>query len=109
MEFIPTGAMDIPLSQQAIIYNGELFNQELNEVTKLIYQWIFLIVKIGVKSKQLIKMEKLLSAIHTDIQKRWSVEDMAVWMQCSEQYLRRLFMKYTGKTPKEYYLDARLG
>src|SRR5471030_156266 len=127
MEFIPTGAMDIPLSQQAIIYNGELFNQELNEVTKLItseealnknlavafitkliYQWIGLIVQTGVKGKQLIQMEKLLSALHTDIQKRWSVAEKAVWMQCSEQYLRRLFMKYTGKTPKEYYLDARL-
>lgn len=33
---------------------------------------------------------------------------MAQWMQCSEQYLRRLFLRYTGKTPKEYYLDARL-
>lgn len=127
MEFIPTGAMDIPLYQQAIIYNGELFNQELSDVTKLItseaalnknlavafitkliYQWICLIVQTGVKGKQLIQMEKLLSAIHTDIQKRWTVEEMAQWMQCSEQYLRRLFMKYTGKTPKEYYLDARL-
>jgi len=127
MEFIPTGAMDIPLYQQAIVYNGELFNQELNDVTKLItseaalnknlavafitkliYQWICLIVQTGVKGKQLIQMEKLLSAIHTDIQKRWTVEEMAQWMQCSEQYLRRLFMKYTGKTPKEYYLDARL-
>ena len=33
---------------------------------------------------------------------------MAQKMQCSEQYLRRLFLRYTGKTPKEYYLDARL-
>lgn len=127
MEFIPTGAMDIPLSQQAIIYNGELFNQELVEVTalitsevelnknlavafitKLIYQWVCLIVQTGVKGNQLRQMEKLLSLIHTDIQKRWTVAEMAQWMQCSEQYLRRLFLKYTGKTPKEYYLDARL-
>ncbi|MGQ7114045.1 helix-turn-helix transcriptional regulator, partial [Escherichia sp. TWPC-MK] len=27
---------------------------------------------------------------------------------CSEAWLRRLFLRYTGKTPKEYYLDARL-
>ncbi|AJQ99408.1 putative transcriptional regulator yidL [Enterobacteriaceae bacterium bta3-1] len=33
---------------------------------------------------------------------------MAEWLQCSQQHLRRLFLKYTGKTPKEYYLDARL-
>jgi AraC-like DNA-binding protein len=127
MEFIPTGAMDIPLSQQAIIYNGELFNQELSEVTalitsgielnktlavafitKLIYQWVCRIVQTGVKGSQLRQMEKLLSLIHTDIRKRWTVAEMAQWMQCSEQYLRRLFLKYTGKTPKEYYLDARL-
>lgn len=128
MEFIPTGIMEIPLSQQAIIYNGELFNQELSQVTelitsdidlnknlavafitKLIYQWVCLIVQTGVKGQQLRQMEKLLSLIHTDIQKRWTVAEMAQWMQCSEQYLRRLFLKYTGKTPKEYYLDARLG
>ncbi|MCT4713962.1 helix-turn-helix transcriptional regulator [Enterobacteriaceae bacterium H18W14] len=127
MEFIPTGAMEIPLSQQAIIHNGELFNKELSEITtlitsdealnknlavafitKLIYQWVCLIVQTGTKDKQLIQIEKLLSLIHTDIQKRWTVSEMADWMQCSEQYLRRLFMKYTGKTPKEFYLDARL-
>jgi AraC-like DNA-binding protein len=127
MEFIPTGAMEIPLSQQAIIYHGETFNKELSEITtlitsavamnknlavafitKLIYQWVCLIVQTGTKDKQLIQIEKLISLIHTDIQKRWTVSDMAEWMQCSEQYLRRLFMKYTGKTPKEFYLDARL-
>ncbi len=127
MEFIPTGAMEIPLSQQAIIYNGDLFNKELIEITeliisdvalnknlavafitKLIYQWVCLIVQTGSKDKRLIKIEQLLSAIHTDIQKRWTVAEMAQWMQCSEQYLRRLFQKYTGKTPKEFYLDARL-
>lgn len=127
MEFIPTGAMEIPLSQQAIIYNGDIFNKELAEVTelicseislnknlavafitKLIYQWVCLIVQTGTKDKQLIQIEKLLSLIHTDIQQRWTVTQMAEWMQCSEQYLRRLFLKYTGKGPKEYYLDARL-
>lgn len=127
MEFIPTGAMKIPLSQQAIIYNGDVFNKELGEITalitsdealnknlavafitKIIYQWVCLIVQTGTKDKQLIQIEKLLSLIHTDIQKRWTVSEMAAWMKCSEQYLRRLFMKYTGKSPKEYYLDARL-
>ncbi|PLR35062.1 AraC family transcriptional regulator [Chimaeribacter californicus] len=127
MEFIPTGAMRIPLSQKAVIYNGEVFNKDLCEVTrligledslsdslavafitKLIYQWVYLIVQAGTKEDSLIKIEKLLSQLHTDIQKRWTVDEMAAWMQCSEQYLRRLFMKYTGKSPKAYYLDARL-
>ncbi|TBM29335.1 AraC family transcriptional regulator [Hafnia paralvei] len=70
--------------------------------------WVCLIVSTGVKGSQLIQIEKLLSQIHTDIQKRWTVAEMAEWLQCSQQHLRRLFLKYTGKTPKEYYLDARL-
>lgn len=127
MEFIPTNVMEIPLLQTGIIYNGEIFNQELAEVallishkdplknnlavaflTKMIYQWICLISENGKKEAWLIQIEKLLSFLHSDLQKNWSVKDMALKMQCSEQYLRRLFLRYTGKTPKEYYLDARL-
>ncbi len=127
MEFIPTSVMEIPLFQQAIIYNGITFKDELNEVekliasrkpvknnlavaflTKIIYQWICLILENGTKDRQLLRIEKLIALLHADLQKRWSVADMAQWMQCSEQYLRRLFLRYTGKTPKEYYLDARL-
>ncbi|WP_312382522.1 helix-turn-helix transcriptional regulator [Atlantibacter subterraneus] len=127
MEFIPTSVMEIPILQTGIIYNGEIFNQELSEValmitereplknnlavaflTKMIYQWICLISENGKKDALLIQIEKLLSVLHSDLQKNWSVAEMALKMQCSEQYLRRLFLRYTGKTPKEYYLDARL-
>lgn len=127
MEFIPTSVMEIPLYQKGIIYNGEQYNQELRDVaeliasknplknnlavaylTRLIYQWICLIAENGQKDPQLHKIEKLLSLLHGDLQKNWSVAEMAQKMQCSEQYLRRLFLRYTGKTPKEYYLDARL-
>ncbi|WP_312628010.1 AraC family transcriptional regulator [Scandinavium sp.] len=127
MEFIPTNVMEIPLLQTGIIYNGEIFNQELSEValliahkdplknnlavaflTKMIYQWICLISENGKKDALLIQIEKLLSVLHSDLQRNWSVTEMAQKMQCSEQYLRRLFLRYTGKTPKEYYLDARL-
>ncbi len=127
MEFIPNGAMEIPLRQPAMIYQGEIFNQELRQVSqliaspktiennlavafiaKLVYQWICLIDETGTKDRQLIAIEKLLSDMHADMQRRWTVMEMAEKMQCSEQYLRRLFLKYTGKSPKEYYLDARL-
>ena len=127
MEFTPTSAMEIPLLQSGVIYNGELFNHELSEVAdmitlkdplknnlavailaKMIYQWICLISENGKKDAQLVQIENLLSILHSDLQRNWSVQAMAQKMQCSEQYLRRLFLRYTGKTPKEYYLDARL-
>src|SRR5690606_39066695 len=108
-------------------YNGDVYNQELAEVsqlitrpepiknnlavaflTKIIYQWICLIDSNGKKDPQRIQVEKLIAALHASLQRRWSVADMAATIPCSEAWLRRLFLRYTGKTPKEYYLDARL-
>ena len=127
MEFTPTSIMDIPIRQQSVIYNGDIYNQELAEVsqlitspepiknnlavaflTKIIYQWICLIDSNGKKDPQRIQVEKLIAALHASLQRRWSVADMAATIPCSEAWLRRLFLRYTGKTPKEYYLDARL-
>lgn len=127
MEFTPTSIMDIPIRQQSVIYNGDVYNQELAEVsqlitrpepiknnlavaflTKIIYQWICLIDSNGKKDPQRIQVEKLIAVLHASLQRRWSVADMAATIPCSEAWLRRLFLRYTGKTPKEYYLDARL-
>ncbi|HDS1237209.1 helix-turn-helix transcriptional regulator [Pluralibacter gergoviae] len=127
MEFTPTSAMEIPLLQIGTIYSGDLFNRELTDVAemiaekdplknnlavaflaKMIYQWICLISENGKKDAQLLQIENLLSILHSDLRENWSVQAMAQKMQCSEQHLRRLFLRYTGKTPKEYYLNARL-
>lgn len=127
MEFIPTNMMEIPILQTGIIYNGDEFNKELSEVaellalrspiknnlavaflTKIIYQWICLISENGRKDRELLRLENLLAELHASVQKSWSVTEMAQRMQCSEPWLRRIFLRYTGKTPKEYYLDARL-
>ncbi len=127
MEFIPTSMMEIPVLQTGIIYNGEQFNKELSEVaelialrsplknnlavaflTKIIYQWICLISENDDKDRELLRFETLLAELHASVQKRWSVAEMATRMQCSEAWLRRLFLRYTGKSPKAYYLDARL-
>ncbi|EAB9747887.1 AraC family transcriptional regulator [Salmonella enterica subsp. salamae] len=127
MEFTPTSVMAIPVRQQSVIYNGEIYNQELMEVsqlitaaepvknnlavaflTKIIYQWICLICADGKADPQRIQIEKLLAALHASLQRRWSVAEMAAEIPCSEAWLRRLFLRYTGKTPKEYVMDARL-
>ncbi|WP_251281743.1 helix-turn-helix transcriptional regulator, partial [Enterobacter hormaechei] len=60
------------------------------------------------KDPQRRQIEKLIATLHASLQQRWSVADMAATIPCSEAWLRRLFLRYTGKTPKEYYLDARL-
>lgn len=96
MEFTPTSVMDIPIRQQSVIYNGEIYNQELMEVsqlitaaepiknnlavaflTKIIYQWICLICADGKADPQRIQIEKLLAALHASLQRRWSVAEMA--------------------------------
>ncbi|EFC6280381.1 AraC family transcriptional regulator [Escherichia coli] len=110
-----------------LLKNGEVYNQELTEVaelitspeaiknnlavaflTKIIYQWICLMYADGKKDPQRRQIEKLIATLHASLQQRWSVADMAATIPCSEAWLRRLFLRYTGKTPKEYYLDARL-
>ena len=63
---------------------------------------------VGKKDPQRRQIEKLIATLHANLQQRWSVADMAATIPCSEAWLRRLFLRYTGKTPKEYYLDARL-
>jgi len=127
MEFIPTSVMEIPILQKGIIYNGNVFNKELREVaelitstnavqhnlavaflTKIIYQWIYLISQTVKKDPQRNQVEKLITALHASPQKRWSVAEMARFIPCSEAWLRRLFLRYTGKTPNEYYLNTRL-
>lgn len=127
MEFTPTSVMDIPVRQQSVIYQGEDYNNELEYVsqlitspepiknnlavaflTKIIYQWICLIDAEGKKDPQRLQIEKLIATLHASLQQRWSVADMAATLPCSEAWLRRLFLRYTGKTPKEYVLDARL-
>ncbi len=111
MEFTPTSMMDIPVGQQSVIYNGEIYNQELTKVaelitspeaiknnlavaflTKIIYQWICLMYADGKKDPQRRQIEKLIATLHASLQQRWSVADMAATIPCSEAWLRRLFL-----------------
>ncbi len=55
----------------------------------------------GQKRSTTAALEKLIATLHASLQQRWSVI-MAATIPCSEAWLRRLFLRYTGKTPKEY-------
>ena len=92
MEFTPTSMMDIPVGQQSVIYNGEIYNQELTEVaelitspeaiknnlavaflTKIIYQWICLMYADGKKDPQRRQIEKLIATLHASRELCFSV------------------------------------
>lgn len=119
MEFTPTSIMDIPVRQQCVIYQGEVYNNELAQVsqlitsaepiknnlavaflTKIIYQWICLIYAEGKKDPQRRQIEKLIATLHASLQRRWSVADMAATIPCSEAWLRRLFCAIPAKRRK---------
>lgn len=114
----PTSMMDIPVGQQSVIYNGEIYNQELTEVaelitspeaiknnlavaflTKIIYQWICLMYADGKRSTTAANW-KLIATLHASLQQRWSVADMAATIPCSEARLRRLFYAIPARRRK---------
>ncbi len=58
--------------------------------------------------KQHYGLEKLLKELSSTPGHWWTVSEMAEFCNISENYLRRLFKKYTGLSPKEYIDAARI-
>lgn len=54
------------------------------------------------------RVERLLDEMHLHIHENWSVKEMAQVLQCSEQYLRRLFAEKIGMSPKSYFMALKL-
>ena len=110
--------MDIPVGQQSVIYNGEIYNQELTEVAELItspeaiknnlavafltklFISGFVLCTQMVKDPQRRQIEKLIATLHASLQQRWSVADMAATIPCSEARLRRLFYAIPARRRK---------
>ncbi|MGO2343412.1 helix-turn-helix transcriptional regulator [Vibrio litoralis] len=126
MEFIPNGAINLPYQHLITLSNNEFFYQEMNQIieyfqsnqpverhfataalTKTIYHWLTL-AKVRDQDEKLNLVQEVITKIHLNITQKWQVKDMAESAGCSEQYLRKLFLKYTNQTPKEYYLNSRL-
>lgn len=127
IELVPNGALTFPFrrliplsgaptlveeSQQAValIERDEARWASLGVamVTKQVYQWLALAGDPGTRSVGLKRVERVQSALHQAMNRRWSVAEMAAIAGCSEQQLRKLFIAYTGKSPKAYVLEAKL-
>lgn len=126
MEFIPNGAINLIYNHLITLINNEYFHKEMTDIvalfqkedsayrhlataslTKTIYHWLTL-SKVKEKDKSLKKVQDVITQIHLNITKKWTVKEMSALAGCSEQNLRKQFLKYTHQTPKEYYLNTRL-
>ncbi|WP_434362374.1 AraC family transcriptional regulator [Parasalinivibrio latis] len=127
MEFTPNGALEFPYGEIISWTEGRDFSQEcllavklLSEtdhrkkvlgaaiIIKIIYEWLTLTDFDAVNSGTFDKVQRVLTEIHLNISKNWSIGELAEIAQCSEQYLRRLFIRYTRQSPKNYCLTAKL-
>jgi AraC-like DNA-binding protein len=126
MEFIPNGAINLVYGQQITLTNNEyfydnfaqiipLFEQEdplhhylaVSSLTTCIYHWLTL-AQVSMTDKKLDQVQTVITQIHLNLTKKWTVSEMAELAGCSAQHLRKLFLKYTNQTPNEYYLNTRL-
>lgn len=126
MEFIPNGAINLVYEQLITLSNNEFFHQEMMEIvslfqatdssyrqlatatlTKTLYHWLTL-SKAREHDRNLARVQEVITQIHLNMTKKWTVKEMAELAECTEQNLRKIFLKYTKQTPKEYYLNTRL-
>ncbi|MBD1572635.1 helix-turn-helix transcriptional regulator [Vibrio sp. S17_S38] len=126
MEFIPNGAINLVYNHLISLTNNEYFHKEMNQVvelfkqqestykhlaaaslTKTIYHWLTL-TKVREQDHKLNTVQEVITQIHLNMTKKWTVKEMAQLAECTEQHLRKMFLQYTNQTPKEYYLNTRL-
>ncbi|MDB1126237.1 helix-turn-helix transcriptional regulator [Vibrio algarum] len=75
--------------------------------TKVFYEWL---VNANFKDKtpQQKVIDTVVDEMYHRISENWTVKEMATFVGCSEQHMRKLFTKQTGKSPKEYYMTIKL-
>jgi len=127
IEFIPSGAMEITCEEiihldalDSLTIDFEKMSDHLlsdkasfkklaaASLTKVLYEWLCLIETKPREDMQFSLVQKVISEINLKLSMRWTVTDMARCAGCSEQHLRRLFLKFTKQTPKEYILNTKL-
>ncbi|MEJ6123895.1 helix-turn-helix transcriptional regulator [Vibrio sp. 2-Bac 85] len=127
IEFIPNGVMEISYGEIIQLDTLKKLENEFNQIsvnlvskrqklkelavaslTKIIYEWLCLIETKPIEDHQFLLVQKAISHIHLKIADHWTVKEMAEFSGCSEQHLRRLFLKFTKQSPKEYFLNTKL-
>ena len=83
-----------------IFYAAALFN-------KIFYEWL-LSLSNNQHSKSYNNVKSVIEEMHNRLSENWKVKSMAASVGYSEQYLRKLFLNHTGKSPKEYYIELKL-
>lgn len=81
-------------------YAAAMFN-------KIVYEWLREANHTN-KTSQQMTVQRIIDEMHLRLSENWSVKDMSQLAGCSEQHLRKLFLKYTGESPKQYYLTIKL-
>lgn len=126
IEFLVTGAISFPF-EKVINLGNNISLSEIQEalvnlkrpeesyqqlgvaiVNKLIYQWLTYIDIQGSLSWDREKVNKVITEIHLNIEKKWTVAELAEVISCSESQLRRLFSLSVHKSPKAYLVDSKL-
>ena len=127
IEFIPNGVMEISYGEIIQLHTLKKLENEFSKIstnllsqrqkikelavaslTKILYEWLCLIETKPIEDHQFLLVQKVISQIHLNIAQQWTVREMAKFASCSEQHLRRLFIKFTKQTPKEYFLNTKL-
>ena len=126
MEMITSGSIFLPLGQVIDLDETSSLN-EVNKamdeircdsdarnrlgvarINKLIYEWLTYAVVEKPQHDAEKQTLRVIEQIHLNIRKKWRISELSQIIPCSESQLRKLFLRYTKQTPKDYILEAKL-
>ncbi|WP_318479836.1 AraC family transcriptional regulator [Photobacterium leiognathi] len=126
MEIITSGVIYLPIEQVIVLEdsssrdevtkaineiksNNDTYNRlGVARINKLIYEWLTYAVVDKPQHDAENKTLRVIEQIHLNIGKKWRISELSKIVPCSNTHLRKLFLKYTKQTPKEYILEAKL-
>ncbi|PSW21825.1 AraC family transcriptional regulator [Photobacterium sanctipauli] len=124
-EFVTHGVINIPMEYQIPIHLDD-YKSTLSDIKHLIkgkeshlkaanagfsfvvYKWLTLADDIDSVSSQEKVVMNVVSMMSSRIGENVQIREFAQAVGYSEQYLRKIFLKQLGCTPKQYYLQLKL-